>query len=213
MHRNFFCGALFTGAFLLPFSAQAQDHPVSGMVSVNTSQVFDDGFNPSGNHPTLKAALAVPLVEGLDAVGFVNKELGGTLSDEVDAGLRYTFAADEHTSVQLLVNYYAMRELPDIVETSVWVRRGPLSIGALRYTLPHAPDGTRFQGRYRLTFGERASINIGALHERGLGLPRPITAAVLEPSLHLGGHLFLDGKVVIPTHGALRGTAALRFTF
>jgi hypothetical protein len=125
----------------------------------------------------------------------------------------YSIHPDSETSVRLFASYYAMRELPDILETSLWVTRGRVTVGALRYTRPHAPDGTRFQASYHLPVTEETSVNIGALHETGLGLPRPINAVLLQPTVELQDHLFLDGKVVIPTHGAIRAALSLRLTF
>lgn len=196
----------------VPNAALAEE--VSGMVSVNTSQLFKDGFRPGGDHPTVKVAVTVPVADGLALEGFANKEFGGTRSDEVDAGGSYTFQVDDQTSVRVFASYYWMRELPDIIDTTVSVTHGRATVSATHYTVPRGADGYRLEANYRLKPTKRVAIDVGFLHEGGLGLSQDVNAVVIGPSIELGSNLFLDGRVVVPINGdPTKAALSVRFTF
>lgn len=196
----------------VPNTALAQE--VSGMVSVNTSQLFKDGFHPSGDNPTIKAVVNVSIGDGAYVEGFLNKEFGGTLSDEIDGKIGYRLPIDDDTSVNFSVSYDWMRELPDIIDTTIQVSHKRFTVSATRYTLPQAPDGYRLEASYRLNPLKKVTVNAGVLHEGGLGLPKSINALVIDPSIELKSRLFLDGRVVLPVNGdPVKAALSLRFAF
>ncbi len=197
---------------IVPNAARAEE--VSGMVSLNSSQLFKDGFRPGGDNPTVKVAVTIPIAEGAAVETFVNKEFGGATSDEVDAGASYTFQVDEKTSVRVFASYYWMRELPDIIDTTISVTRGRATISATRYTVPQGADGYRLEASYRLKPAKKVALDVGVLYEGGLGLSRDINAVVAGPSVELGSNLFLDGRLVLPINGdPAKAAVSVRYTF
>ena len=208
---------LFLTALLLPtaaFASECEDANPSGFVSANSSQLFDDGFRASGENPTIKAAASIPVEGCLQAEVFVNKEVGGTKSDELDVGASYTVQAGPNTTLRGFVSYYAMRDLPDIIETSASVTQDlgggqTAKVAALRYTRPNAADGFRLTASYTRPVTESLSLEVGALHEEGLGLPRDINALFVKPRFDLGNNLGLSGSVIIPTMGEVRAAVSI----
>ncbi len=200
------------------FAGECDDTSPSGFVSANSSQLFDDGFQPGGDNPTIKAAATIPVEGCLNAELFVNKEVGGTASDELDVGASYTAQLGENTRVRAFISYYAMRDLPDIIETSVSVNHNlgknqSVEVTALRYTLPNATDGYRLTAMYNRPINDRWSLGVGVLHESGLGLPEDINAILIKPRLELGNNLSLGGKVVIPTEGSVRAAVSIDWSW
>ncbi len=199
----------------LPSAAQAAEcsEKSNGFISANSSQLYDDGFRPGGDNPTIKAGLNIPLADCFQVETFVNKEIGGTKSDEFDLGASYQLNIDEHTSVRLYGGYYLMRRLPDIVETSISITRDRFNISAIHYVQIHAPDGYRLTASYDVRISDKFSVGIGGIHEGGLGLDRDINALLVSPTLDLGNNFSFTGKVFIPTHGKVRATGAIQYSF
>ena len=196
----------------VPHAALAQE--VHGMVSLNTSQLFKDGFRLSGDNPTMKTAVTIPVTNGFALEGFVNKEISGTTSDEADTGMSYSFQLDDKTSVRLYTAYDWMRDIPDIIESTVSVTHERATVAATRYTLPHALDGYRLEANYRLNPTDKVTVKAGILHEGGLGLPRDVNAGVADASVELKSNLFLDGRLVLPVNGdPVKAAMSLRFAF